>query len=57
MKAGCFWRQGRVDGTFGRVIGESLMLSLVLKAADCRKKASELEVRLGFCLGVGSLAS
>ena len=57
MKAGCFWRQGRVDGTFGRVIGESLMLSLVLKAADSRKKASELEVRLGFCLGVGSLAS
>ena len=57
MKASCFWRQGRVDGTFGRAIGESLMLGLVLKAADCRKKASELEVRLGFCLGVGSLAS
>lgn len=57
MKAGCFWRQGRVDDTFGRAISENLMLSLVLEAADSQKKAIERGVRLSFCLGVGSLAS
>ena len=55
MIAGCFWRQGRVDGTFGRAIGVSLMLSWVLEA-DARKKTSELGVHYGFCLGVSSLA-